>query len=385
MVAAWGAARLSVLQVMESTIGGTRRHLTDLSRGLLARGVDLHLCVAAERQPDFRADLARLADEGAVIHELPMRRRISPATDARQLFAISELLRRVRPDIVHTHCSKAGVLGRLASQTTDVGVRVHTPHTFAFLFEDLFGPLKRQLFFALEQRLADGCARLIAVSEDEAVGFRASGVVDPARVAVIENGIDPHAWAVAEALDVTEYGFAADRPLLLCAGLLYAAKGQDLLLQALARPENADWQCAFAGSGSAAAELEALADELGVADRVRWLGFRRDLPRWMAACDALALPSRWEGMPYVVLEAMAAGKPVVATPVDGARALVSARTGWLADEIGADSLARALADCLAVGPDGRAARGAAGSEQVSAGHGVDRMVDRHLELYRSCV
>lgn len=384
MSAERSADDLRVLQVMESTIGGTRRHITDLSHGLIERGVDLHLCVSAERQPDFRDDLAELARLGATVHELPMMRAVSPGRDAKHLMAISRLLRRVQPDLVHTHSSKAGVLGRIASESTGIGTRIHTPHTFAFLFEDLFGPFKRRLFFELERRLASGCANLIAVSEDEADGFRSGGIVDAARIVVIENGIDTRPWAAAESVDVATHGFDPQRPLLLCAGLLYTAKGQDMLLEALAHSENADWQCAFAGSGEDAEALASHADSLGLGDRVKWLGFRRDLPAWMAACDALVLPSRWEGMPYVVLEAFAAGKPVVATPVAGARTLVRQNFGWLAQSIDVDALAAAISACGAAGPEGRAERGSAASRFVSTDHGIDRMVDRHLELYRSC-
>ena len=187
----------------------------------------------------------------------------------------------------------------------------------------------------------------------------------------------------ADPVDVRAFGFDPARPLLLCAGLLYAAKGQDLLLEALAKPENAAWQCAFAGSGDDAHALAARANLLGLEDRVQWLGFRRDLPAWMAACDALALPSRWEGMPYVVLEAFAAGKPVVATPVAGARALVRADCGWLAASIDSEALAAALAACGSAGSEGRATRGARAQELVRADYGLERMIDRHVDLYRS--
>ncbi len=373
------------MQVMECTIGGTRRHLVDLCGGLLERGVDLHVVAAAERQPDFRDDLARLAAAGAVVHELPMVRSISPAKDARHLARLSSILRRARPDVVHTHSSKAGVLGRLASETTGVGARVHTPHTFAFLFEELFGPLKRRLFYDLERRLGAACARVVAVSADEAEGFVASGVVDAERLAVIENGVDPAPWRDALPVDFASVpetaGLDPARPTILCAGLLYAAKGQDLLLEALADPRNAAWQCVFAGSGPDAAALADRARALGLTDRARFVEFRRDLPAWMAACDALALPSRWEGMPYVALEAGAAGKPTVATPVDGARAFVDAATGWRAAAITAGDVADALAACLDAGADERGRRGAAARERVHETYALSRMVDRHLALY----
>jgi glycosyltransferase involved in cell wall biosynthesis len=133
------------------------------------------------------------------------------------------------------------------------------------------------------------------------------------------------------------------------------------------------------------AELEARAGALGVADRVAFLGFRRDVPALLAASDGLLLPSRWEGMPYIVLEAMAAALPVVATPVDGALDLVvDGRTGWLASEVSAEALAGALRAGQAAGSAARAELGAAGRarllERYCVGHMIDGLLDVYAEL-----
>ena len=124
---------MRVLHVMESTIGGTRRHIVDVTLGQLELGLDVHLVVAAER----------LRAAGASVVVLPMERAIRPATDLRHARFLGRHLREVRPDVVHTHSSKAGVLGRHASLATGIGGRVHTPHTFAFLFGAMFGSAKR--------------------------------------------------------------------------------------------------------------------------------------------------------------------------------------------------------------------------------------------------
>lgn len=341
---------MRVLQVMESTIGGTRRHLVDLCHGLLAAGDEVHVVAAAERQASFREDLARLAEAGAAVTELPMVRSIAPGTDWRHKNELRERIRAVQPDVVHTHSSKAGALGRVAAKGAPGLAVVHTPHTFAFLFDRMFSAPKRRLFRAIETRLARATTRMIAVSEGERETMVRAGVVAPERVCVVPNGVDPERWRAARALERAELDVGPDAELVLVVGLLNSAKGQDLALRALAAGPLAARPGAvllLAGHGDDRAALEALAVELGVADRVRFLGWRDDVPALMATADVVLLPSRWEGMPYVVLEAMAAGKPVVATRVDGARDLVEeGRTGLVVDVGDVDAIAGAVARVL---------------------------------------
>ena len=176
---------------MECTIGGTRRHIGDVTRGLLSRGWQVHLAVSAERTPGFRADLAELAEGGASIHEIPMVREVSALKDRSHTLAITDLIRDVGPDLVHTHSSKGGALGRRAARDAGCKAIVHTPHTYSFLFGEMFGPFKRWAFRTLERRLSRLAHRVVAVSEDEAATMRASGVVSSEKVRVVPNGIDP--------------------------------------------------------------------------------------------------------------------------------------------------------------------------------------------------
>jgi glycosyltransferase involved in cell wall biosynthesis len=366
---------------MEATIGGTRRHLVDVASGLRCEGVDVHVAVSTLRDPDFPADLERLEAAGVGVTRIPMVRSVRPHLDWSHGRQLAALLRELRPDIVHTHSSKAGVLGRRASIQTGIGARVHTPHAFAFLFEALFGKLKRGLYRELERRLALRTDRMIAVSATEAETFERSGIVPGDRIRVVPNGIDPKPFEGAAPIDLAALGLDPQRPTTAVIGLIYAAKGQDFALEALARPGCAELQLLIVGPGETRA-LEERADALGVGDRVRFTGARRDVPAVLAALDFLLLPSRWEGMPYIVLEAMAAGLPVVATPVDGARELVvDGQTGLLAEAIDAESVHAALARACALSRPERTAMGRAGHARVTDAFSRERMVRGLLGVY----
>ncbi len=376
-----GAPRARVLHVMESTIGGTRRHLVDVALGQRALGLDVHVVAAAERQSDFRADLERLRVAGVGVRELAMVRPISPARDGRDLLFLERELRRLRPDVLHTHSSKAGVLGRLASLATGIGRRVHTPHTFAFLFEAMFGPLKRRLFFELERGLSGLTERIVAVSGDEAELFVRSGVVEPARVRVVPNGIDPAPWIGARAMPRGELGLAEGRTAIGVIGLLNAAKGQDLALEALARPGLEGCDLVFVGHGELEAALRERTRALGLERRVVFLGFRRDVPQILAGLDLVLVPSRWEGLPYVVLEALAAGRPVVASPVAGARELLVDGVGFVAREISPEALAEALVAALACAGAEHGARAERGRARVLERYSAQAMVRGLVAVY----
>jgi glycosyltransferase involved in cell wall biosynthesis len=370
-----------VCHVIEATIGGTRRHVVDLARGLARRGVEVWLASAQRRDPGFPADLAALAGEGVHCVDVPMVRSIRPGRDLADLRALVELARRVQPDVIHTHSSKAGVLGRLAAASAGRPA-VHTPHTFAFLFRAEFRAWQRALFRALEVQLTGSTAAVVAVSRSEAESMCRSGVVPRERVRVVPNGIDAGRWTAARPASRAALGVPEGVPLLSVLGLLHVAKGQDVALRALARPELAAAHLLLAGMGEERGELEELARALGVSERAHFLGWRDDAPALVAASDVVLLPSRWEGMPYIVLESMAAARPVVAARVDGAVELVDdGRTGALVEIEDHAGLARAVARVLALGPGERERMGALARERVLATYTIDRMLDALLAVY----
>ena len=376
---------MHIAHVMEATIGGTRRHLVDVAHAQLRRGDRVSLLVSTLRDPGFEGDLEALEAAGATVRRVPMVRAIRPGRDLAHLRRLKAALRELRPDVVHTHSSKAGVLGRRASLSTGIGARVHTPHTFAFLFGAMFGRAKRAVFRSIERSLASSTHRLVAVSESEAATIAASGVVDPGRLCTVPNGIDPARVEGAEPANLADFGLDAARPVAAVVGLLYSAKGQDLALEALAEEGLEGLQLLFVGPGDQGPLLE-LAARLGVQRRVAFTGPRDDVPSILAASDFLVLPSRWEGMPYVVLEAMAASRAVVSTPVDGARDLVEDDvTGFLASGVSGAALAAAMRRAVLAGSGRRERLGAAGRARLDGAHDVSTMAVRLDAVYREAL
>jgi glycosyltransferase involved in cell wall biosynthesis len=367
---------------MEATIGGTRRHLRDVVLAQRQRGLTVSVIAAAERMPEVRRDFEQMRAAGAQVEELPMQRAIRPLVDWRHLRQLKQALKRLRPEVVHTHSSKAGVLGRLASMESGIGVRVHTPHTFSFLFGAMFSARKRALFRAIEQQLGRHTQRLVAVSESEAETIRQSGVIAPDKVRTVPNGIAPEPYRQAVAVARESLGFQRGQPLLITVGLLNAAKGQDLAIEALADKRLEGLQLALVGHGEDQPRLEARIAELGLGARIKLLGWRDDVPALLKGADGLLLPSRWEGMPYAVLEAMAAGLPVVATAVDGARELVvTGETGWLAPVGDAEALVAALAAFRACSPSARRQLGQAGERRLVQRYTLERLAAGLSDVY----
>lgn len=375
---------MKVLHVMECTIGGTRRHLRDLAAEQLRLGLEVSLIVSVLRDPPFERDLVALEELGVRVHRLPMVREIRLLTDAQHFGAVGRLMKQEAPDICHTHSSKAGVLGRMASIRSGVGTRVHTPHTFAFLFGEMFGVKKRAVFRRIERGLAKRTAAVVAVSEGEAQTFASSGVVPKDRIRVVRNGIFPDPYLSADPVPRADLELPAEVPVATVVGLLNRAKGQDLALRALKDSRLAELHLLIAGHGEDENSLRNLAKSLGVEGRVRFLGWRDDVPRLFAASDFSLLPSRWEAMPYAALEAMAAALPIVATPVDGATDLVEhGRTGFIAEQAEPEALANALSKMLGLSTARRIEFGLLGRARVLEGYTARSMARGLLDVYTS--
>ena len=384
---------MRVLQVMECTIGGTRRHLRDLVHGLLLRGIEVEVACAALREPRMVEDMQAMRAAGAQVHAIPMVRPISPLRDAWHALRLAGVVLDRRFDVIHTHSSKAGALGRADGLLCSGAVRVHTPHTFAFSFSEgragqggeSVGPVGMVL--ATERLLGRCTHAMIHVSaseREEGQGFR---VVAPGRARVVPNGIDPApfangARAALRAVARRELGLPADARVVGGVGLLNDAKGFDVLVAA-APHLPPDVHVLVVGHGERDDQLRRQAEGLGVGARVHFAGWRDDLPRVHAAMDVFALPSRWEGLPYALLEALASGLPCVSTDVNGSRDVLSSDPpcGLLVPPEDPPALAAALTRLL---DDAalRARLSALGPPRVREAFTIDAMVDATLALYR---
>jgi glycosyltransferase involved in cell wall biosynthesis len=371
---------------MEATIGGTRRHLGQLAHHLGDHGIEVAVAYSARRTDEFRRDVAAMAAAGIETIEVPMARAVRPVADLLSYRRLRAVIRAGRFAVVHTHSSKAGALGRAAAPSRCGPALVHTPHSFAFLHDAEFSRLKRRLYMSVERFLGRRTARLVAVSRAEAEAAVRHRIVAADRVTVIANGVEADLASARPRDQVrAELGLAAGEHLVVSVGLLEVAKGHRYLIAALPAASAAlpGLRCVIVGDGSRRRALEDQARASGLGERVIFTGQRGDALDLIAAADAMVLPSLWEGLPYVVLEAMALAVPVIAADVGGCAELVEpGGTGMLVPAADASALAAAIVKLLG-DPDAAAAMGRRGRERARTRFSLDAMVSAHARLYEA--
>lgn len=365
-------------------------------------GPALQVILLADRMrpPDFtttvvsghvgphEGDMSYLADACGVtpIYIPELGRELSPLRDLITLFKLWRLMRRLRPDVVHTHTAKAGFVGRLAAWLARVPVRVHTFH--GHVFHSYFGPRKTAFFLALERLTARLTDRLITISpalKDElATVYR---IAPAEKIAVVPLGLDLSTYLSTPRQQGefrAQYGLPADAPLVGIVGRLVPIKNHALFLQAAQRVRRVlpDARFAIIGDGELREALVAQAKALGLAEAVTFTGFLRNLCPAYSDLDLLVISSDNEGTPVSIIEALAAGVPVVATAVGGVPDLLDGGGfGALVPPGNADALATAIIATLQTPPDDAQKR----RQQVADQFGIDRLVDDLSALYRDLV
>jgi glycosyltransferase involved in cell wall biosynthesis len=327
----------------------------------------------------------RLDQAGIRWHLIPsLGRAINPVKDLAAFFTMIRLLRHERPVVVHTHTSKAGVLGRVAAWLTGAPVVVHTPH--GHVYYGHFRAVPSRLFLEIERALAQVTTWLIALTEAERDEHLTLGVGRADRFAVVPSGIDLDRYRhAAGAVGRRPPGFDCppDAIVVGSVGWLTPVKGHGVLIHALARlkPAHPRLYVVIAGSGGLHHELTALADRLGLREAVRLLGERPDIPDCLAAMDLYIHPSLNEGMGRALIEAMAAGRPVVASRVGGIPAIVTDRqTGLLVPPSDPEALASAI-DELLRRPEWAKELGAAACASIGPRFAVQAMVKAVEAVY----
>jgi glycosyltransferase involved in cell wall biosynthesis len=356
--------RLLILITL-SELGGAQTAVSMLLPGLVDR---FEVTVAAQgRGPLY--DAAGAADVPYVELE-HVRRAINPWRDALGLVELVRLCRRLRPDIVHAHSSKVGVLGRVAAALARVPARVYTVHGWSFAAYD---GLAGRMYLWLERLMRPLTTATVCVAEATREQGVAARACDHARTVVIHN-----------AVEVPSFGAPVETtgpPRIISVGRFAYPKDFATLLKSLALLD-ADYRATLVGDGPDLTEVAAAVDAGGLSDRVELLGARGNVSELLARSDVFVLSSRSEGFPVSILEAMAAGLPVVATDVGGvAEAVVDGETGILVPAADPEALAAALEKLVAdVGLRDRL--GAAGRERALRLFDAPRYRAAHLDLYR---
>jgi glycosyltransferase involved in cell wall biosynthesis len=349
--------------LLDAEVTGGQVVAHELMRGLQANG---HEALAI-----FPLDgpmVARVRAEGieAMIQPLSRSYRLDESV------RFGRVLRHAKLDLLDTHTLYVGnQLARIAARIAGVSIVTHS-HIDEHYHSS---PLLRQAQSAIDRATGSVVGAIIAVSEHRRRQLIEIGT-NPARIVVVHNGV-----ALGQLLPAEPHTGLR----LVCAARLAPVKGQEILLKALGRA-GAEIAIDFAGDdlelgGAYRQRLEQLAAELGLSARTRFLGYRDDLPRLLQDADGLVLPSLAEGFPLVVLEAMAAGRAVVATDVGGtSEAVLDRVTGLLVPPNDVDALARAL-DELASDARRRADFGIAGYERTARLFSTEQMVVRTTRVY----
>lgn len=370
--------RIRVLQVITTTIGGAGEHMLQLSRGLDKNRYDVTVAFA----PGMPLDQA-FHDAGLRVIPVAMNRSAGLVSSARAFISLVRLMRRERFDIVETHTSVAGVLGRIAAKIARIPLVIHMVHAFAG--HDYVSPMKRRIFTWLE-RVMDHFTDFYITGSD----------------AILQKGIARHIFSADKArriyysIDLESYDKAAKAgslrselalsPDALTVGLvgrLEPQKGVEFFIEAVAalvqKWPKVEWL--IAGDGPYRDEYTALAEARGVAGRIRFLGWRKDIAGVMSSLDILAVPSRWEAFGIVNLEAMRVGTPVVGFATEGIPEVVeNGVTGILVPPLDVPAFTRALDHLLADAAE-RKRLGSAGRERVERLFTTQVMVRQHERLF----
>lgn len=313
-----------------------------------------------------------------------MRREINPFLDLVTFIKLYRFLKRKRYDIVHTHSAKAGVLGRFAARLAGVPLVIHTVHGLSFhsyqnrLLNFLYANLER-----LAGRFSDFCVCVGEVMLRQAV---AAGVCTAGRTRVIYSGIELEKYESGrQANEKERLGIAPDAPVVGKIARLFHLKGHEHLLRAAAavKKEFPGVRFILVGDGILKDDLKRQAGELGIEENVIFAGLAEPdrIPSLINTMDVLVHVSFREGLPKAAVQALAAGKPVVAFAVDGApEVVIEGKTGHLVPPADEEKLAEAVIDLLK--NRGRAKKwGEEGRRIIREKFDVDLMVQRLKELY----
>jgi glycosyltransferase involved in cell wall biosynthesis len=347
------------------------------------------------RLGDGEGDMSYLIAPGSrAIYVDTLCRPLSPLDDLRTFVRLLREMRRAHPRIVHTHMAKAGLLGRLAAAAYNL-VRGSAPrariiHTYhGHVLEGYFSPLMTRVFIGFERMLARVSDAIVAISpaiEEQLRDQFHIGRADQYRVVPLGFDLAPFASIddVARGRARLDLDLTADAEVVCTVGRLTAIKQHRLFLETIAAVAKTRQRVValIAGDGELRPELEHYAGELGIADRVRFLGWRRDLATIYAATDVFLLTSRNEGTPVALIEAMAAAVPGVSTDVGGVRDVMGdTDTGRTAPFGDAGRLAQSIVELLSE-PARRAEMGARARARVLAQYDINRLVADIARLYR---
>ena len=314
-------------------------------------------------------------------------REISPLRDLLAILELWKIFQTERPQIVHTHSSKAGILGRLAAALAGTPIIIHTYHGFGF--HDRQNPISKSVYVLLERLCSLFTTRLIYVSRSNAVYAERQGLGPANDATIIRSGVKLSAFpAQVDAAKLKmSVGIGMHKPVVVSIGNLKPQKNAVDFVAAAAKvsAKLPEARFVFIGDGPQRRALEAKAFSLGLEGKIMFLGWRRDGAQWLAASDVFALTSLWEGLPRALVEALRTGLPAVCYATDGVvDVLREGENGFLVPPGDVDAFAERLARLLE-DAELRRRLGAAAAASIGPEFDLDAMVRAQEKLYESLV
>lgn len=378
--------RVKVLRIIgRLNVGGPAIHVVNLTAGLCSDRYQPLLVAGTESEAEgSMLDFALSHGvKPTVIPEIVTAFSLAPR-DGKALWKLYWLMRKERPHIVHTHTAKAGFLGRLAARLAGVPLIVHTFH--GHVLHGYYGPVKNALLRRVERSWASFTDRLVTVSEqvkNELIGY---GIAKAEKITIVPLGFDLEPFLVSHTHQGEfrrEMGLSDEIKLVGIVGRIFTIKNHAMFLESAAQISAREPTARFVivGDGVLRPALEQQARRLGIADRVLFTGWRRDLPRIYADLDLLVVSSDNEGTPVSAIEAMASSCPVVATRVGGLPDLIADRkTGILVPPRQPEALTNAVL-CLLHDPQIARELGRNGRDSVRHRFTVQRLLSDTDDLY----
>lgn len=370
-------------------MGGPAIHVSNLAAGLEPRGYETTLVAGSlARGEDSMAFLAERLD--IPVRTIPeLQREVSPIDDARSVRRMREIIRELRPHILHTHTAKAGAIARAAALVSGAARPAILVHTFhGHVLKGYFDPVRTAFFKKVERSLARVTDALVAVSPEVRDELVAAGIAPREKFSVIRLGI-PLEERLGDAtadLDYRRlYGISESAFVVGWVGRMTDVKDTDAVLEIVraARDRGLEAVLVMVGDGPDRVRLEQLAHDIGIARSTFFVGYQPEVAGYYRLFDAFLLPSVNEGTPVSAIEALASGTPVVATRVGGVPDVVrDGEDGFLFEPGDTDGAAERLA-LLASDATLRSALGASGRERVLRRYSVSRLVEDVDRLYRS--
>lgn len=370
-------------------MGGPAIHVSSLAAGLEPRGYETTLVAGSlARGEDSMAFLAERLD--IPVRTIPeLQREVSPIDDARSVRRMREIIRELRPHILHTHTAKAGAIARAAALVSGAARPAILVHTFhGHVLKGYFDPVRTAFFKEVERSLARVTDALVAVSPEIRDELVAAGIAPREKFSVIRLGI-PLEERLGDAtadLDYRRlYGISESAFVVGWVGRMTDVKDTDAVLEIVraARDRGLEAVLVMVGDGPDRVRLEQLAHDIGIARSTFFVGYQPEVAGYYRLFDAFLLPSVNEGTPVSAIEALASGTPVVATRVGGVPDVVrDGEDGFLFEPGDTDDAAERLA-LLASDATLRSALGASGRERVLRRYSVSRLVEDVDRLYRS--